>query len=138
MSLPARPQAAAVYVFDASSLINLEKDSRNLSVLNDLVGRMFIPRKIAKEVDDPRSALGRWLSRNDRCVTQLLTEEHELYYQFITQTNLRIHDGEATALAVAVNRVATLVVDDNTARKKAESHGVLCLTADQFLGQLLI
>jgi len=114
VSLPARPQAAAVYVFDASSLINLEKDS--LPVLNDLVGRMFIPRKIAKEVGDPRSALGRWLSRNDRCVTQLLTEEHQLYYQFITQTNLRIHDGEATALAVALNRAATLIVDDNTAR----------------------
>ncbi len=139
MSLPARPPAAAVYVFDASSLINLEKDGRSLSVLDSLAGRMFIPHKIAGEVDDPRSALGRWLLRNNRCVTQLLPPaEHQLYYQFLTQTDPKIHDGEATALAVALNRGATLVIDDNTAKKKAESHGVRCLSVGEFLGQALI
>jgi len=136
VSPPTRPQQPAGYVFDASSLIKLEKPNR-LSILADLSARVFIPYRIAREINTPRTDLERWLSQNHERVTHFLPEEHELYYQFYTQTQPKIHDGEAAALAVALNRGATLVIDDNTAKAKAESHGIYCLSVNEFLDQAL-
>ena len=137
MSPPSPSQQAVVYVFDASSLINLEKPNR-LSILHDLRTRVVIPQRVAREVNKPRTDLAGWLNQHPECVTAFFTEEHELYYQFITQIKPRIHDGEAAAMAVALNRGATLVIDENTARGKAESHGIRCLNAAELLQQPLM
>ena len=138
MSLSAEAQGGGPYVFDASSLINLERKDKELSFLSGLGGRVFISQKVAEEVDEPRSGLSRWISRNGGCIKSLLPEEDRLYRRFITQADLRIHDGEATALAIAFNRDGTLVIDDKVARRKAESHGIPCVSLEGLLNQALI
>jgi len=115
----------------------LENPNR-LSILTGLRARIVVPYRVAKEVNTPGTALERWLSRNRQRVTPFLTtKEHELYYQFYTQTEPKIDDGEAAAMAVALNRGATLVIDDNTARAKAESHGIYCFGINELLNQAL-
>jgi predicted nucleic acid-binding protein len=124
-------------VFDASSLINLERH-RQLSILSGLGSRAVIPPRVAREVNTPRTDLARWLAQNRERVTAFLPDESALYYQFRTQTTPEIHDGEASAMAVALNRGWILVIDDIAARRKAESHGIPCLSATELLGQALM
>jgi predicted nucleic acid-binding protein len=127
----------AVYVFDASSLIQLER-RKLLKILTELGDRVEIPERVKREVNTARSDLEGWLRKNPGRVARFLTVEHSLYYQFIIQRDPSIGDGEAAAMATALNRGHVLVIDDATPRSKAQSHGVTCLSADQFLSQPLL
>ena len=130
--------AGEVYVFNASSLINLERH-RSLRVLEELAQnrRLVIPDRVAREVNAPRNPLENWLRRNRKTVTGLLPEEGTLYLQYLRQTHPKIHDGEAAALAVAAHRGCTVVVDDRSALQKAAEHNIPHLTSNAFLQRLL-
>ena len=130
--------AAVVYVFNASSLINLERN-KSLRVLEQLAQsrRLVIPDRVAREVNAPRNPLESWLSRNRKTVTGLLPEEGTLYLQYLRQTHPKIHDGEAAALAVAAHRGCTVVIDDRSALQKAAEHNISHLTSGAFLQRLL-
>ncbi|MCJ7619885.1 MAG: hypothetical protein MUP64_06680 [Anaerolineae bacterium] len=81
-------EATVMYVFNASSLINLER-ARSLRVLDKLAQnqRLVIPDRVAREVNAPRKPLENWLRRNRRSVTDLLPQESSLYLQYLRQTH---------------------------------------------------
>jgi len=125
-------QASIKYVFNASSLINLE-NLRQLRLLDQIGDRIVVPKPVEKEVNKPRSGLEAWLSHNRKRVINFLPEEGRFYLSLQRQRTPKIGDGEAAAIAVAMNRNHTLVIDDKAAMDKAEEHGVHCLTTHQFL-----
>jgi predicted nucleic acid-binding protein len=125
------------YVFDASSLINLERQNKlwHLSEHGDLI---VIHHRIAKEVTkNPRSDLAEWLAKHpDRITYTFLSQEGELYISLRQQRTPKIQDPDAIAIAIAWHRKGILVCDDNPARQKAKRHGVTCLTVDRFVQKL--
>lgn len=128
-----------VYVFNSSSLIKLER-SKGLRVLYLLEGegRVIVPHRVAREVNKPRKPLETWLKRNPKSVKQFLPEEGRLYLEFLRQTQPKIHDGEAAALAIALHRGCTLVADDGPTMEKARQHGVECIDTRELLGRPLL
>jgi len=120
------------YVLDSSSLIHVERSS-DLRKLPPPNVRLFIPDRVAREVNKPRQPLERWLQRHYSLVTRMLPDEGRDYLTFRIQPETKLDDGEAAALAVAVNRDAALVTDDMAAQRKAASHGVRCLGTTDFL-----
>ena len=125
------------YVFDASSLINLERQNKlwHLSEHGDLV---VIHQRIAKEVTrNPRSDLAVWISRHpDKITRTFLPQESELYIRLRQQKTPKIHDPDAIAIAIAWYRKGILVCDDNPALQKANHYGVVYLTVDQFVQKI--
>ena len=125
------------YVFDASSLINLERQNKlwHLSQHGDLV---VIHPRIAREVTrNPRSDLAEWIAKHPSIITYtFLPQENELYFRLRQQKIPKIHDPEAIAIAIAWYRKGILVCDDNHARQKANRHGVSCLTANEFVEKI--
>jgi len=130
-------QASTKYVFNASSLINLE-NLKQLRLLDRIGDRVIVPKPVEKEVNKPRSGLETWLSHNLKSVVNFLGDEGRFYLSLLGQPAHKIGDGEAAAIAVAMNRKHTLVIDDKAAMDKAQAHGVHCLTTHQFLQLPLI
>ena len=74
--------------------------------------------------------LATWLGNHWGCVSEFATSaEGELYLRLFRQPE--IHDPDAAAVAVALCRGWDLVVEDKTARQKAENHGVRCWSLDK-------
>ena len=134
-----RPQTTdPAYIFDASSLINLERQDklRHLSELGHLV---VIHERIAKEVSkNPRSDLAKWIVRHPDRINHapLLADESTLHVRLRQQRTPKVHDPEAIALAIAWHRKGILVCDDNAALWKANHHSVTCLKVDQFVQKI--
>lgn len=126
---------SGLYVFDSSSLIQLERGG-NLLVLTKLAERTIVPQRVAREVNQPRTPLERWLRENPRSVTPFLPQEGSLYLALLRQPE--IHDGEAAAIAIALHREATLVTDDVPARRKAAGRAVPCVGTQEFLAKPLL
>ena len=104
-----------VYVLDSCSLIHLEHRS-DLKKLPPVDSRLFVPHRVAREVNKPRTRLHTWLKKHPHVVTQFVGDEGHLYLLFLRE---RLDDGEAAALAIAEQRNATLVTDDKAARALA-------------------
>lgn len=128
--------ASTRYVFNASSLINLE-NLKELRLLDRLGDRVIVPKRVAREVNKHGKPLETWLRKNRRSIVDFLPDEGHSYLLLLQQRNPRIHDGEAAAIAVALHRQCTLVIDDETPMNKARDHGAHCLTTDEFLQLLL-
>ena len=123
--------SALPYVFDSSSLIELER-SKRLRPLRQPGLSVIIVDRVAKEVQKPRTPLERWISRHPANITRLLPDEGSTYLKLLAQTEPSIHDGEAAALAICLHRGGTLVTDDRAAARKAREHEVRCIDAEQF------
>lgn len=124
------------YVLDATSLIHFER-SKDLGRLPAAEVKLFIPDRVAREVNKPRYPLRRWLEENFRLVTKMLPEESRSYLKFRIQPETKLDDGEAAALAIALQRSAQLVTDDGAAQRKATSHGVPWLDTGNFVRQAI-
>lgn len=122
------------FVFDASSLINLERLNKlwHLTQHKDLV---IIHERIAKEVTkDPHSDLSVWIANHPNNITHtFLTQESELYITLRQQKTPKIQDPDAIAISIAWYRNCFLVCDDTAAITQAKHHGVICLSVDQFI-----
>lgn len=120
------------YVFDASSLINIERQ-RRMKHLRKRYSEIIMPEQVAKEVNTPRTPLQRFLKHYPSVITHLLSNEETLYLKILGQ--LGIHKGEAAAITIAISRKLPLVIDESTkkARGKAENHGIQCLTSQDFI-----
>lgn len=129
-------QRRPAYVLDATSLIHFERSS-DLRRLSTVEVKLFIPDRVAREVNRPRYPLQRWLEENLRLVTKMLPEESRSYLKFKIQPETRLDDGEAAALAIALQRSAQLVTDDAAAQRKATSHGVAWLGTGDFVQQAI-
>jgi len=125
------------YIFDASSLINLERQNKlwHLAEHGDLV---TIHERIDKEVTkNPRSDLAEWISKHPKVITHtFLPEEGQLYIKLRQQKTPKIQDPDAIAIAIAWYRNGILVCDDNAALQKANHYGVTCLTVYQFIQKI--
>lgn len=120
------------FVFDASSLINIERN-RKIGKLRRAKGAVLIPEKVAKEVNMPNSPLHRFINRYPQVVTPFQANEEELYLKVRSQ--IGIDDGEAAAIAVALKRNLPLVIDDMKGKTKSENHGIKTLGWQDFIGQ---
>lgn len=120
------------YVFDASSLINIERN-RKMTQLRRRRGEILIPEKVASEVNIPNSPLHGFISRYPQVITSFQNSEEEEYLRVRSQAG--IHDGEAAAIAIASKRNLTLVIDDNKGKTKAENHKIQTLSWNDFLGE---
>jgi predicted nucleic acid-binding protein len=123
------------YVFDASSLINIER-SRRMRVLRSVKGAILIPERVGREVNVLGSALRRFIRACPGVVTPFasLEEEHE-YLRFCRQRV--IDEGEASAMAIALSRKKTLVIDERETKAtgKAREHGIEVLSSQEFVKQ---
>jgi len=118
------------YVFDACSLINIERNKK-MTWLRKRKGEVLIPDKVAFEVNQPNSPLHRFISRYPGIVTQFQNNEEEEYLRIRRQAG--IHVGEAAAIAIALKRNLPLVTDDKRGKAKAEELGIKkILTCDEF------
>jgi len=118
------------YVFDASSLINIERNKK-IGRLRRRKGAVLIPEKVALEVDMPNSPLHRFISKYPDVVTPFQNSEEEEYLR--TRSQVGIDDGEAAAIAVALKRKLPLVIDDRKGKTKAENHEIQTLRWNDFL-----
>ena len=119
------------HVFDSSSLINIERN-RKMSVLRQRRHEVLIPGKVEGEVNQPNTPLNRFITRfYQQVVAPFRNNEEEEYLRVRSQRG--IHDADAAAIAMAIRRQLTLVIDDKKAKEKAENHGVETLTWQDFV-----
>ena len=124
------------YVFDSSALINIKRNSK-MRFLQRRKGAILIPEKVAQEINHPMvrldDPLRKFISKYPQVVTQFQNNEGDEYLRIRSQPG--IHDGEASAMAVAVKRKHPLVIDekDTKATGKAKNHGINTLNWQEFL-----
>ena len=120
------------YVFDASSLINIEKN-RKMTQLRKRRAEVLIPKKVADEVSQPNKPLQRFINSYPKVVTHFQDKEEEEYLLLIRQTDVIIDDGEAAAIAIADMRKLPIVIDDKAGGKKAKNHQIRTLSWIEFI-----
>jgi predicted nucleic acid-binding protein len=118
------------YVFDASSLINIERQKK-MGELRKRKGGILIPEKVAVEVNMPNSPLNKFINKYPGVVISFQKTEEEEYLRVRSQVG--IDDGEAAAIAVSSNRRLPLVIDDKKGKTKAENHGIKTLSWQDFI-----
>lgn len=118
------------YVFDASSLINIERHKK-MGELRKRKGGILIPEKVAVEVNMPNFPLHKFISKYPGVVTSFQKTEEEEYLRVRSQVG--IDDGEAAAIAISSNRRVPLVIDDKKGKTKAGNHGIKTLSWQDFL-----
>ncbi|HHT9125385.1 MAG TPA: hypothetical protein ACFYD6_06135 [Candidatus Brocadiia bacterium] len=121
---------------DSSSLINIEKNM-GIRYLKQKKEEILLSEKVAYEVAfDPRiqknDPLRQFVLSNPEVITQFQDNEAEEYLRILTQKG--IDAGEASAMAIALNRGFPLVIDErNTkAKGKANNHGIKTLSWSEF------
>lgn len=121
-------------VFDSSSLINI-KNKHKMNIIRSRIRNIIIPRKVADELTCPdvsrSDPLCRFVLNYPSVIVQLQGNEEVEYLRVRSQTG--IHNGEAAAITIAMNRNLPLVVDDQKAKEKAENHGVNVLSSEDFV-----
>jgi len=132
--MPRRPGPLfEVYVFDSSSLIELER-GKQLRKLREPEGRIIVPDRVEGEVAKARAPLKTWLARHRHVVSRFaVPKEAEVWQALLRQTDPKVHDGEAAALAMAIVREKALVSEERAVQRKAEEKDVRCLKATDFL-----
>lgn len=118
------------YVFDSSSLIFIER-ARLLGRLRKRHTEIILPEKVAEEVRQPGSPLKNFLKRYASVVVSFSGPEEEKYLEIRAQPG--IDDGEAAAMAIALVRRVTLVIEDKKGRQKAQNHGVQSMGWREFI-----
>ena len=117
------------YVFDASSLINIER-LKKMTELKKRKGDVLIPEKVSQEVNQPNAPLYKFILKYPNMVTQFQNSEEDEYLRI--RGDIGIDDGEAAAIAIAFKRNLPLVIDDKKGRAKAQQLGIRILTWDEF------
>ena len=130
-----QPDAHRIYVFDATALIELERQDL-LSLLTALGDRVCVPTPVKTEVNRPGTHLEKWLRENPRAVKRFVpgSREEELYYDLTLTSGPALGAGEAAAIAIASHRGGVLVTDDQAARRVAAELSVNCIGIAAFLG----
>lgn len=117
-------------LFDSSSLIDIERRNK-MTILRRRRGEVLIPEKVAGEVEQPHTPLDRFISKFSQVVSQFQNAEEKEYLRIRKQEG--IHDADAAAIAMAINRKLPLVIEDKKAKAKAKNHGVETLTWQDFI-----
>ncbi|MBE9512452.1 MAG: hypothetical protein IMY77_00090 [Chloroflexi bacterium] len=129
--LPSEPPC---YVFDASSLIELEGPNRNgLNHMPDRPGRwLVIPSKVAKETNSEGAPADtkNWL-RSGKLSTFNVDSEHKLFIKILVEERL-LSDADVQGIVIAHHRKGTYVVEEGLATRVAKRLGVRTINAKQF------
>ena len=125
------------YVIDSSSLINIEQNE-GVKTLEQRKGAILISERIAYEVAyHPRilktDPLRQFVFKNPQVITQFQDNEGEEYLRILKQQG--IDAGEASAMAIALKRGLTLIIDERNTKAtgKANNHGIKTLRWQDFL-----
>ena len=118
------------HVFDSYSLIEIER-KHHMTDLRKRRSEVVLPKKVAEEVGTRGTPLFRFIRHCPGVVSAFDSAEESAYLQIRSQVG--IHDGEAAAIAVASVRKIPLVIEDKRGKAKAASHGVSCLTWNDFI-----
>lgn len=121
------------YVFDSSSLIKLER-SHDLRHLPPPGNFFIVPSRVAKEVNKRASPLATWLKKG-RVANFIVGSEGQLFMRLRQQETL-LSDADIQGIIIAHHRRGTYVVEEKASRRVAESLGVKCLNADEFLREV--
>lgn len=123
--------AAPVVVTNNTPLSNLIRIGQ-LPLLGLLYGRMLVPQQVADELDRGQHVLGAW---RDAPGADALIVQAPLDGPFLRQLLVQLDAGEAAAIALAVERKASLLLMDEVDGRKAARHHGLRITGT--LGVLL-
>lgn len=122
------------YVFDASSLIELEGlHGKGLKYMLDRPGKwLIVPSKVAKEVNSKSAPADtkNWL-RNGKLSRFNVDSESALFMKIRVQERL-LSDADIEGIVIAYHRKGTYVVEERKAGAVAESLGIRCLKAKEF------
>jgi predicted nucleic acid-binding protein len=125
------------YVIDSSSLINIEQKT-GVRSLEQRKGAILLSEKVAYEVaHHPKikktDLLRQFVLRNPQVVTQFQDDEGKEYLKILQQQG--VDPGEASAMAIALKRNLTLIIDERNTKAtgKANNHGIKTLGWQEFL-----
>ena len=127
----------ACYVFDTSSLIQIER-SIGLLRLPDYPGKWFVvPSKVAKQLNSegaPKETK-KWLN-NGKLATFSGNSEGVLYMRICVQQRL-LEDPDVQGIVIAYHRKGTYVVEEELATRVARRLGVRTINTEQFLEEVM-
>ena len=113
--------AEPVVVTDNTPVSNLLRIGQ-LPPLARLFGGVMVPQQVADELDRGQHVLGAW---RDAAGAESLTVVEALDGPFLRQLLVPLDAGEAAAIALAVERKASLLLmDEREGRKVARLHGL--------------
>jgi hypothetical protein len=123
------------YVFDASSLIEIEGPNRKgLKQMPGYPGKwLVVPSKVSKEVDSkgaPKETK-EWL-KGGKAATFISDAERELFMRLRVQ-EIALDDADIEGIVIAYYRKGTYVVDEGPATNAARKLGIKTINAKQFL-----
>lgn len=133
------PSEPSCYVFDSSSLIDLEgPDGKGLRHMPDRPGNwLVIPSKVAKETNTKGAPADtkNWL-RSGKISAFNVDSEHRLFMKIIVEER-SLSDADVQGIVIAYHRKATYVVEEEAATRVARKLGVRTIKAKQFLQKVM-
>ncbi len=129
---------APCYVFDTSSLIEIERGHNGLKLMPDQPGKwLVVPSKVAKEVNSEGAPVDtkNWL-RSGRPSTFSVDDERRLFMQIRRQETL-LSDADIEGIVIAYHRKGMYVVEEGRATSVARGLGVNTMNARQFLDKVM-
>jgi hypothetical protein len=133
------PSAPSCYVFDASSLIELERrpNGRGLRDMPDYPGKwLVIPSKVAKQVDSQGAPAEtkNWIA-NGKPATFTGSDEARMFMRIRVQERL-LEDADIQGIVIAYHRKGTYVVEEGRAKTLAKSLAIRCISGTTFLSEV--
>ena len=127
--------SSSPYVIDNCSLYNLQ-DNMPLWNFPPPGDSIIITKEIAQEAKRGPFRYKDWLQSGN--LENLQGQEGITFLKLLSpQQRPRIHEGEASAIAIGIHRGWAVVSDDRGAAKKAKSHNVTLLSWQEFIKEWL-
>jgi len=133
-------QSAPNYVFDASSLIDIERSedsNKGLRKMPEPPGKwLIIPSKVAKQVNgkDAPTTTKKWISSGH--LMGLTGEWENTTFMTLRVREPLLEDPDVQGIVIAASRGATYVVENGRAKIVARSIGVRCISFTEFFEEV--
>ena len=129
---------SSCYVFDASSLIELEEPNRKgLKDMPDRPGKwLVVPSKVAKQVNSKGAPAEtkNWLRSGRLAIFNVNSEG--VQFMKLRVKERALEDPDIQGIVIAYHRKGTYAVEDGPARNVAKSLGVRTINAKRFLDEV--
>lgn len=125
------------YVFDTSSLIQIER-TVGLHIMPDYPGKwLVIPSKVAKQLNSEGAPqeTKKWLNKG-KFASFSVDSETELYMRLLVQEKL-LEDADVQGIVIAHHRKGTYVVEEELATHVAHKLGMRTLKSDGFISEVI-
>lgn len=131
------PSESSCYVFDTSSLIEIEQNHNGLKHMRDWPGKwLVVPSKVAREVNSEGAPADtkNWL-RSGKLATFNVDTERRLFMEIRVRERL-LSDADIEGIVIAYHRRGTYVVEEKLATSVAKTLGVRTLKTEKFLEEV--